>query len=72
MVNELYDKYKNDKDNPDYIKGIEYEPYMMYIFSSGFKDLYHVVIENGEGLDTDYHFLQSLEIQEKFKIDINE
>lgn len=75
LANYLYDKYQDEevrRTDPDYIKGIEWEPYILYIFPTGFQDLYHCVIESGEGVDENYSRLNSKEIKTEYNIDIDE
>ena len=72
MANSLYQQYKNDKKNPDYVPGLEWEPYMMYIFPSGFEDLFHVVIESGEYAEGTYHIMSNKQLKDRFKITLKE
>jgi len=75
LANDLYDKYKDKelrKTDPDYVPGIEWEPYMLYIFQTGFEDLYHCVIETGEIENGNYYCLTSKEINIKYKINIHD
>jgi hypothetical protein len=71
LVNsELHEKYKAEPDHPDYYRGMEYEPYMLWILQSGFQDWHHCIIESGEGFESVYHFLQPNVIKEKFDIEL--
>jgi len=75
LANKLYDEYQDEevrKNDPYYVKGLEWEPYMLYIFQTGFQDLYHCVVESGELDEGRYYCLSSKEITMKFKIDIKE
>lgn len=72
LANDLYDKYKDSgsKKDPDYIDGIEWEPFMLYIIPSGFQNHYHCIVETAENEGGTYHFLEKKDVMNRFKINL--
>jgi hypothetical protein len=48
------------------------EPYAVYIMKSGWSkpQLYHVLVEHGDIMQTDHQLLEASQVQEKFGIDV--
>lgn len=71
-----YEKFKDNENDPNYVKGLEYEPCMLYIIPTGFKDLYHVIIGSGFDIDNTYQqvgqTLNSEKIKKLFDINLKE
>ena len=66
----LHKRYNDNPNDPDLYKGIEYEPYMLWIIESGFKDLFHTIIESPELDDGIYEMLYTRQVEDKFKLEL--
>jgi len=64
----LYKRVQQNPKDPDLYRGIEYEPYSLWVIQSGFKDLFHVIIESPEWVEPEYKFLNAKQIEEQFDI----
>lgn len=67
----IHHKYKNDQNNPNYVPGLEYENYVLLIIPSGFKDLYHTIVESPELTYNEYRFMTKNILEEYYNINLN-